>query len=169
MVETFAIITGTLIQSYFICQRQLWLMSRQLTPDQDHPYLAMGRLIDESSYGRERKKINFENIVLDFVRSEDGEGLIVGEVKKTSRAINSARMQLAYYLYRLKEEGLLAKGILLFPQERKREPVELTPELEQKLQKVFAEIKEILRLEKPPPVEKIPYCKQCGYKEFCYS
>jgi CRISPR-associated exonuclease Cas4 len=169
MVETSEIITGTLIQSYFICRRQLWLMSRQLIPDQEHPYLEIGRLIDESSYARERKKINFENVVLDFIRSEDGQELVVGEVKKSSRAEKSAKMQLAYYLYRLKEAGIRAKGILSFPQERKRQTVELTPEVEQALADIFAEIKQIIQLEKPPPFQKVSYCKHCGYKEFCHS
>lgn len=130
-------ITGTLMQSYFICHRQLWLMSRQLIPDQEHPYLVMGRILDESSYARERKRISFENIVLDFVRSGEGEDLIIGEIKKSSKAEKSARMQLAYYLYRLKETGIQAKGILSFPRERKRTPVELTPELEKELEKIY--------------------------------
>jgi CRISPR-associated exonuclease Cas4 len=161
-------ITGTFIQSYFICHRQLWLMSRQLIPDQEHPYLEIGRIIDESSYARDKKRINFENVVLDFVRSGEEE-LVIGEIKKSSRAEKSASMQLAYYLYRLKKAGIRARGILSFPGERKRTAIELTPELEKELEVIFAKILEIIQLEKPPPFKKVGYCKHCGHKEFCHS
>lgn len=161
-------ITGTLIQSYYICKRQLWLMSRQIVPDQEHPFIEVGRLIDQESYRRDKKKIHFENIVLDFLRSEEHD-LVIGEVKKSSKAQTGARMQLAYYLYRLKENGIFARGLLSFPEERKRVPVELTPELERELEKVFAEIEQIVFRNLPPPAAKTGYCKNCGYREFCWS
>ena len=109
-------ITGTLIQSYNICKRQTWLMAHQIIPDQEHQYIEIGRLLDEECYGRDKKKINYENVVIDLVRTED-EDLIVGEVKKSSKASKSARLQLAFYLYRLKQNGVTAKGMLLFPKE----------------------------------------------------
>lgn len=161
-------ITGTLIQSYGICKRQTWLMAHQIIPDQEHQYIEMGRLIDEETYDREKKKINLENVVLDLVKSEDGD-IIVGEVKKSSRAENTARLQLAFYLYKLKQSGVEARGILLFPEERRRIMVELTPELEAELEGIFREIEIIILKEKPPPFEKIGYCKNCAYKEFCWS
>ncbi|MDR9785935.1 MAG: Dna2/Cas4 domain-containing protein [Peptococcaceae bacterium MAG4] len=45
------------------------------------------------------------------------EGFVVGEVKKSSRYRNSARMQLAFYLSELKQRGIAAKGELRFPRE----------------------------------------------------
>jgi CRISPR-associated exonuclease Cas4 len=143
-------------------------MAHQIIPDQDHPYIEIGRLIDEESYDRDRKKINFENVVLDLVRSSEGD-IIVGEVKKSSRAEEGARMQLAFYLYKLKQSGVNARGLLLFPEERKRVPVELTPELEHQLEEMFVDIERIILREMPPPFKKIGYCKNCAYKEFCWS
>lgn len=162
------LITGTLIQSYNICKRQTWLMAHQIIPDQEHPYIELGRLIDEESYDRDKKKINFENVVLDLVKSDEGD-IIVGEVKKSSKARESARLQLAFYLYKLKESGINARGVLLFPEERKRMMVELTPELENELEKIFKDIERIIFQPVPPPFKKIGYCKNCGYKEFCWS
>lgn len=162
------LVTGTLIQSYNICKRQTWLMAHQIIPDQDHPYIEMGRLIDEESYDRDKKKINFENVVLDLIRSDEGD-MIVGEVKKSSKAKDSARMQLAFYLYKLKESGVNVRGLLLFPEERKRLVVELTPELENELEKMMKNIERIILSPAPPPFKKIGYCKNCGYKEFCWS
>ncbi|HHX24740.1 MAG TPA: CRISPR-associated protein Cas4 [Thermoanaerobacterales bacterium] len=161
-------ITGTLIQSYSICKRQTWLMAHQIIPDQEHQYIEIGRLIDEESYNREKKKINLENVVLDLIRSDDGD-IIVGEVKKSSRAQDSARMQLAFYLQKLKQSGVNARGILMFPEERKRVAIELTPDIEKELEDMLVDIQRIILQEMPPPFKKIGYCKNCGYKEFCFS
>ncbi|WP_072969602.1 CRISPR-associated protein Cas4 [Thermoanaerobacter uzonensis] len=161
-------VTGALMQSYTICKRQVWLMAHQIVPDQEHPYIEIGRLIDENSYQRDRKKIHFENVVLDLVRMEK-DNILIGEVKKSSKAAESAKMQLLFYLYKLKQSGITAKGQLFFPEERKREVVELTPEFEIEVIKAIEEIKGIVHKEKPPAFIKIPYCKNCGYKEFCLS
>ena len=161
-------ITGTIIQSYSICLRQTWLMSRQIIPDQDHPFIEIGRLIDNESYDRDRKKIELEDMVIDLIKVKD-ESLLVGEIKKTSRAEESAKLQLAFYLYRLKEIGVIAKGVLLFPKERKRIPMELDAELEEKLKKMFRDIEAIIQNPLPPPARRIKYCTNCAYREFCWS
>ncbi len=161
-------ITGTIIQSYSICLRQTWLMSRQIIPDQDHPFIEIGRLIDNESYDRDRKKIELEDMVIDLIKVKDG-SLLVGEIKKTSKAEESAKLQLAFYLYRLKEIGVIAKGVLLFPKERKRIPMELDAELEEKLKKMFRDIEAIIQNPLPPPAKRIKYCTNCAYREFCWS
>ncbi|MFO7295140.1 MAG: CRISPR-associated protein Cas4 [Clostridia bacterium] len=161
-------ITGTLVQSYYICKRQTWLMAHQIIPDQEHPYIEIGRMVDQETYSRDKKKINFENVVLDIIRSDEGD-IVVGEVKKSSKAQESARLQLAFYLYKLKQSGVDAKGLLLFPEERKRIPVELTLALEEELENIFKGISAVVSMEMPPPPQKIGYCKNCGYKEFCWS
>ncbi len=161
-------ITGTLVQSYNICKRQTWLMAHQIIPDQEHPYIEIGRIVDQETYSRDKKKINFENIVLDIIRSDE-EDIVVGEVKKSSKAQESARLQLAFYLYKLKQSGVDAKGLLLFPEEKKRIPVELTLALEEELENIFKGINAVVSMKMPPPPQKIGYCKNCGYKEFCWS
>ncbi len=162
------VVSGTLIQNYLICKRQTWLMSREIIPDQDYSYIAIGRLVDEESYDRDKKKINIGDMVLDVVRGKNEE-IIIGEVKKSSRAIDSATLQLAYYLYNLKEMGINCKGFLLFPKERKRIKVTLTCELESKLLNLIEEIKELINGNMPPPKEKIRFCTHCAYREFCWS
>jgi len=143
-------------------------MSRQLTPWQENPFIEIGRLISEESYKRERKEIHLENIVMDLLKTE-GENVVIGEVKKSSRFEKSARMQLAYYLWRLKQLGISATGQLLFPKEKKKLPVALTKEIEEELSKAQKQIKLIISLEMPPPVRKIKFCSKCGYCEFCWS
>ncbi|MDE4542882.1 CRISPR-associated protein Cas4 [Thermoanaerobacterium sp. R66] len=161
-------VTGSLVQSYNICKRQVWLMAHQIIPDQEHPYIEMGRLIDDISYDRDRKKINFENVVIDLVRNDNG-NLLVGEIKKSSKAVESARLQLLFYLYKLKQSGIDAKGQLFFPDERKKIDVRLTDESEMEVVSAINEIRDIINMDKAPAFKKIPYCKNCGYKEFCLS
>jgi len=112
-------INGTLIWYYYICKREVWLMSRYIVPDQENANIDLGRFIHDEAYERQKKEINLGNIVLDIFRKEKGQ-LIIGEVKKTSRYEKSAMMQLAFYLKELKEHGVNASGELLFPKERKK-------------------------------------------------
>jgi len=53
-------ITGSIIQAYNICKRQAWLMSRQITGDQYNEFLAIGRLISEESFKRDKKELRIE-------------------------------------------------------------------------------------------------------------
>lgn len=160
--------TPTLIWYYYICPREVWLMSRHLEPDKENPFIEIGRLISEESYKRERKEIHLENMVIDLLKTE-GEEVIIGEVKKSSKYEKAARMQLAYYLLRLKRVGILAKGQLLFPKEKKKLNVELTPEIEDELRAAEDNIKELISMGTPPLPKKLIYCKSCGYQEFCWA
>jgi len=161
-------VTGTLIWYYFICKREVWLMSRQLTPDQDDTNVALGRFLHEESYSRNVKEISLGNIVIDVIKKDNGQ-LIVGEVKKTSKYKESAKMQLLFYLKQLKDLGITATGYLMFPKEKTKIEVELTQEDEEKLDKVVKDILYIIYLDKPPKVEKNAFCKNCAYNEICYA
>lgn len=161
-------VNGTLIWYYFICKREVWLMSHQLVPDQDNSNVDIGRFLHEQSYKRDKKEISLGNIVLDVIKKENGE-LVVGEVKKSSKFKECARMQLLYYLKELKDKGIKAKGVLMFPKEKKREEIELTEEDEKELDKVVRDILRIMYLDKSPEAVKINFCKKCAYSEFCYS
>ena len=168
MEKEFLFITGTLVWYYYICKREVWLMARQITPDEEDPFIEIGRLISETTYMDERKEVRIENMVLDLLKRE-GENVVIGEVKKSSKYELSARMQLAYYLYRLKKLGIVVKGELLFPKEKKRIKLELTAELEREIEKAIKEIRKIINMEKPPKAERTPYCSKCAYKEFCWA
>ncbi|MCX7724308.1 MAG: CRISPR-associated protein Cas4, partial [Thermodesulfovibrio sp.] len=131
-------IIPTLIWYYYICPREVWLMSRHLEPYQGNPFIEIGRLLSQEAYKRDRKEIMIQTpeqqggMVIDLIKTEDEE-ILIGEVKKSSRYEKSARMQLAYYLFRLKLLGIEAKGQLLFPKEKRRVDVYLTDEIEKEL------------------------------------
>ena len=161
-------ITGTLIWYYYVCKREVWLMSREINSNQDNQLLEIGRIIAEESYRREVKEINFGSIKIDLIKKKDGE-LWVCEIKKSSKFLKPAQMQLGFYLMQLKKQGIFAKGELLIPKEKKRFKVELTEEVEKELEKAISEIKKIISLEKPPSPEKNQFCRNCSYYEFCFA
>lgn len=161
-------VTGTLIWYYYICCRETWLMSHQINPDEDHPNVDLGRFIHDQAYHREKKEISFGNIKLDIVK-KGKDGLVIGEVKKSSKFEASARMQLAYYLAELEKAGLKARGELFFPKEKKREALELTCELRAELDSAVRDILRIAYLEQPPEPVKCKWCKNCAYAEFCWA
>ena len=162
-------ITGTLIWYYYSCTREVWLLAHQITADQDDSNMDVGRFIHEHTYARDKQKeISIGNIKLDIVR-QDKDGLVVGEVKKSSRYVKSARMQLAFYIWELKQRGIMAKGELLFPKEKKKEEVILEDSLERELMSSMEEIRNIISRDKPPQAKKIGLCRNCAYREFCWA
>ena len=162
-------LTGTIIWYYYCCPREVWLMVHQINADQDDGNMDLGRFIHENTYNRDKQKeISIGHIKLDIVR-QDKDSLVIGEVKKSSKYLQSARMQLAFYLRELKGRGIEAKGELLFPKEKRKEEVELTPELEHQLDVAAIEIEKIAQQDTPPLLRKIPLCRNCAYKEFCWA
>lgn len=161
-------INGTLIWYYYICPREVWLISHHLEPFQGNEFIEIGRLISEESYQKDRKEVRIDNIVIDILKKEN-EKIVVGEVKKSSKFLKAATMQLAYYLLRLKRYGIDAKGTLLFPKEKKKIDVELTEELEAEIIESQKKIKEIVSMDKPPEPKLVRFCSKCGYQEFCWS
>jgi CRISPR-associated exonuclease Cas4 len=161
-------ITGTLIWYYYICHREVWLMAHEINPEQDNPLLELGRILHEDSYSRKKKGFETTGLKIDLIKKGE-RGTIIGEVKKSSRFIKSATMQLAYYLFRLKELGTKVTGELLIPKEKKRIQIELDESLEKELKESFSEIAKIIASDKPPPPQKIRYCRNCAYHEFCWT
>ncbi|MBE3571310.1 MAG: CRISPR-associated protein Cas4, partial [Bacillales bacterium] len=122
----------------------------------------------EHRYQNDKKEIVIGNIKVDRVRKH-GQQLIIGEVKKSSRFKESARYQLLFYLDTLKQMGIEAKGELLFPEERRREVIEWTPEAKEKLDEAIQEIRCIARQPIPPSPKKINFCRKCAYREYCWA
>jgi CRISPR-associated exonuclease Cas4 len=161
-------IYATLVWYYTICPREVWLMANHIQPDQDNENIMIGRIIHESSYERETKDVEIEGMKFDLVKGKAG-NLLVGEIKKSSRAAESSRLQLAFYLYRLRQTGVEAKGVLMFPTERKRIEVILDDELVETLKDIMTNIGGILDSGSPPHAVRNKYCRSCGYNELCWA
>jgi len=161
------IANGTLIWYYYICKREVWLIAHGIEPPQENELISIGRLIHEDYY----KKFKKELFVDDKIKIDILEGRkVIGEIKKSSKYLESAKMQLAFYLYYLKivkEKNL--EGELLIPEERRRIRIKLTPELEKTVENAILEVEKIANSLVPPKAVKNRYCKNCAYREFCWS
>ncbi len=173
-----AVVTGTLMSYVGICERKIWLAGHSIEGYRDHELLALGRLLAETAYPRERKELALPGMKIDVLRRrrptldadwpEDDEALVIAEVKRSPRAHHAQRLQLGYYLLRLREAGLQVRGELRYPEQRRVEPVELTPELEREVRQAIASVEVLLTRPTPPPPVRIPACTNCAYFEFCW-
>jgi len=158
-------VTGVMVQYYKSCLRELWFFAHKINMNWEDENILIGRQIQNRSFSRERKGITIGPVSFDFLR--DGERLIVCEVKKSRRLVEPQIYQLYYYLWFLKQKGIEAQGLILYPKEKKRKRVELTPEIEEELESIVFEIRKIVNLPTPPPIRKKTHCKGCSYYEFC--
>lgn len=160
-------IGGTLIWYYYICKREVWLIGHGIEPEQENDYIALGRHIHEIFYQRRKKELTIDNTIkIDILPGRR----VIGEIKKSTRYLESAKMQLAFYLYYMKKEkGVKMDGLLLVPEERRRLKVSLTPQVEKELEKAIKDIEVIISMERPPSAVKIPYCKKCAYRNMCWA
>lgn len=159
---------GTLIWYYKLCKREVWLMGRNITPDQGDANIDIGRFIHETTFKRNDKEILFGNVRFD-VLFKNKDKIVIGEIKKTSKYSEASKYQLLYYLRVLKDAGIYAEGQLLYPEEKKREDVKLTEEYERELDDILKDIEHIIECECPEKPTKINLCKNCGYREYCFS
>jgi CRISPR-associated exonuclease Cas4 len=159
--------TGTEVGYYFICKKKLWWFAHGVQMEQESDRVRLGRVVHEESYGRRKKEINIDDrIVLDW--RDDG---VIHEVKLTDKMEAAHEMQLLYYLYYLKHykgvENL--RGQIDYPKLRQTKDVQLTPELETRIEAALAEMREIVEAKLAPQIEWMRICGQCSYVELCWG
>ncbi len=159
-------VTGVMVYYYFVCRRKLWFFSNDLNMESNSELVGIGKFIDETSYGRERKNILIdESISIDFLK----DWKIVHEVKKSNKIDEASKWQLKYYMWVLKSKGVeIEKGILNYPLLRKREEIFLFEKDEQELRIIVEDIKKIISSKVPSDTLNKGFCKKCAYYEFCY-
>ena len=154
------------MQYYISCHRELWFYSHGINMNYEDDNVLIGKRLHEITFKRKKKNIILDDtIAVDFISSNNG--VIVFEVKKSSKMTKPAKYQLLYYLYYLKKMGISSKGVLVYPKERKRESVILSEEIESEIDEIIENIKTIVNLENPPKVQKRPHCGGCSYYDFC--
>jgi len=166
-------ISGTEVHYYVLCPRKLWWYSHGL--EQEHvtggvgqENVALGTLLHQESYpDKACKDILIDGLIrLDF--TEDGK---IHEIKKSKGGEKATLYQILYYLYYLKrEKGIETTGVIDYPLQKRRETVELTPELEAEVAQIVAGVGQVREQETPPAVpEPMPLCKKCAYQELCWG
>ncbi|MGL6297671.1 MAG: CRISPR-associated protein Cas4 [Methanobacteriaceae archaeon] len=159
-------ITGVMVQYYISCKRELWFFYNQINMNYDNENIEIGRIIHDRSFSRESKNINLGETSFDFIKK--GEKTTIFEIKKSSKLEEPVRWQLYYYLWNVKKAGIDAEGVLVYPEERKREKIVLDDDVERKIVFIMDDINKIVLDVKPPKAQTKPYCKGCTYYELCF-
>ncbi|GIV18229.1 MAG: CRISPR-associated protein Cas4 [Armatimonadota bacterium] len=160
-------ITGTHIHYFLVCPRKCWLSLHHLHQEADSDLVELGRLTHERTFARQQMR---EVDVDGFLRIDFTSEGIVHEIKHGQSEEQAHRMQLAYYLYQLRLRGVQTHGVLHYPNQRRKERVELTPELEAELQQVIQQVEALRQQPLPPQVPRpMRICRSCAYEEFCWS
>ncbi len=161
--------TGTQVAYYFLCKRKLWLFSHGITHEKSSELVALGKVIDEFSFKREKRVEHYGEtpVKVDFIR-ERGE-IVVHEVKKSRKMEEVHEWQVKYYIYYLRRRGVdVRKGVIHYPRSLRIKEVILTKSDEKRIEEALREMSVILKMPEPPPPVNKPFCSKCAYYEFCF-
>ncbi len=162
-------ITGLQVAYYIVCKRKLWLFTHGLGMEKFSDYVTMGKLISEESFKRKKpKEVEIgESARIDFLKI--GDEVVVHEVKKSKKLEEAHIWQVKYYIWVLKREGVNCKsGVIHYPRAMRKIDVEFNEEDERRIEEAIEKMREIIEMEKPPPVVKKGYCRKCAYYDFCF-
>lgn len=159
-------ITGTMFYYYFVCWRKLWSFYHNIALEDENENVLLGKLIDDSAYGREHKHIMVDETVnVDFIK----DWKVLHEIKKSKSIEEASIWQVKYYLYFLNQRGIqIQKGILDYPKIKKREEVVLLEGDNEKIEEILSDIERIVLQDKMPPLLNSKICKSCAYFEYCF-
>ena len=173
---------GMLIGYYLLCPRKAWLSMRGLWMEQESTTVALGRLVGEKSYQREKKEIMLTAEApcgtplvgkIDWADLDRG---ILHETKRSRSAEESHRWQLRFYLWLLQLNGVTGpcgtpfQGKLSYPRQRRTDPVELRPEHVDRLAEIVAALRHLSTQPHPPArLDRRSFCRECAFEELCYG
>lgn len=161
-------VNGTLINYYFHCKRQCYLHGNRLNLEDNSELVQIGRAIHEvKAEGSGNTELAIENIRLDKLTAE-----YLTEIKKSDADIEASKWQLYYYLKVLKDKGIIRKGKLEFEEKNKSRRATMILELgdteEKELERIQAQIMELLQMDTVPEALERAGCKKCAYYEYCF-
>ena len=160
-------VNGTIINYYFHCRRQCYLFYNRLNLEDNSENVKIGKAIHEDMEEKSKNtEVRIGNIGIDKITGE-----YVTEVKKSDADVEAAKWQLTYYLYVLKQKGVVRKGKLEFKEKNKvknRIVIELDDMLENKLENIIKDIEEYCEGDIVPETLNKASCKKCAYFEYCY-
>ncbi|MBT1248352.1 MULTISPECIES: CRISPR-associated protein Cas4 [unclassified Thermosipho (in: thermotogales)] len=157
------------LYSFTICKREAWLIAHGIEGYQENIYLELGRLIHEKSYSKEvKREISLSGLKIDLFLKEN-KGIILGEIKSSSKKIDEAKIQMMYYIMRLREYGLDVEGEILVPKEKKRIKIRMNEEEEVYVKTLILELEQLIDEPLPPKPVRKSICPKCSYFEFCWG
>ena len=157
---------GTIINYYFHCKTQMWLYYHKINLEDNSEDVRIGKVLHEISENRV-DEVSFEGIKVDKITKD-----YIIEVKKSDSDIEAAKWQLLYYMWVLKQKGIVKKGrVEVFEknkQDKKRIEVILDEDNEKRLLETLKDIENILNKDTPPKPKFENKCKKCAYYEYCF-
>lgn len=161
-------VNGTLINYYFHCKRQCYLHGNRLNLEDESEIVKIGKAIHVEKYNDDKNgEIAIDNIRLDKLTTS-----YLIETKKSDADLEATKWQLLYYLKVLKEKGIIRKGRIEIVEKNKQNKtsidIELTKELEDKLNEVVKEIEKLIDANQIPNILNESKCKKCAYYAYCY-
>lgn len=159
-------ITGIMVYYYEVCKRKLWYFYNEIQMEDGNENVAIGKVLDEETYKRDKKHINIDNVInIDFIRSKG----ILHEVKKSNKIEEASILQVKYYLYFLKKRGVEnIKGKIDYPLLKQNVEIDLTGEDIVNIENILEDICVIVNSKYPPTLEKKRICKSCAYYDLCF-
>lgn len=175
-------ISATVFSYQLICPRKAWLHQQGIRMEQESETVAIGRLLDETSYSRSEKHLDLYATApdgtpltgrIDRAVLKDG---VLHETKKGRSCSEAHQWQVRFYLWLLKLNGVDGpggapfRGQIDYPALRRSEPVDLTERHEQELILQLKELTSLLAADRPPQrIEERGFCKKCAFEELCYG
>lgn len=159
-------ITGIMVYYYMVCKRKLWYFYNEISMEDGNENVAIGKVIDEETYKRDDKHININNVInIDFIRSKG----ILHEVKKSNKIEEASILQVKYYLYYLKKNGVdNIKAKIDYPLLKQSVDVELNQDDIEEIEKILKDIESIVDCNIPSALKKKRICNNCAYHDLCY-
>jgi len=163
-------ITGTLINLYHVCSRELWLHSREIRMEHSSDLVYQGKLIGENTYTQRSEKYTEIEIAGSKIDFYDAKNKIIHEIKKSDKLEHAHIAQVKYYIWLLEQEGIDGvTGILEYPKLKNKQEVTIDDDDRKLIPTWIVQITNIIQSDVCPPVIKKPFCKTCSYFYFCYS
>ncbi len=161
-------VTGTLINYYFHCKRQCWLLGNRINLEDNSEDVRIGKVLHElKNEGKKNTEISIDNVRIDKI-TED----FLIEMKKSDADTEATKWQILLYLKVLKDKGVERIGKIEYLEKNKQDKkivlVELTEEYEFQLENLIKEIKTFIITEQPPQPEFKVKCKKCAFCEYCF-
>ena len=159
-------ITGVMFYYYYVCKRKLWYFHHEVAMEHNHENVLLGKLLDETSYTRNDKHININNVInIDYLAKTHE----LHEIKKSKKIEEASIMQVKYYLYYLNVRGVQdIIGKIDYPLIKETKEIFLEERDYTMIETTLRDIENIVQGTVPDKIKQKGICKKCAYYDLCY-
>lgn len=162
-------IAGHEVESFVVCPRQFWFGARGLRMEPFSEEVADGKLLSDTAYTHHNPRWRQLQIGRIKIDAYDPKRRLVYEVKRAPRLVKAHRRQVEFYLYVLETVGIPEpRGYLVYPRQKKRLLIELTPQARSEIEKLIPELRRVRKSSTPPSLHRKPFCRKCAYHDLCW-